>query len=202
VNALIVKNKSLIEGISNGGNNTCDDRYPVQCVGDKTTYEACSDSAGLIGCDKATGRCPLFFELGASKKDDMVSGWVCLFIALFILIMCLIGLVALLRRALLGASTEIIYKATNINDYFAIAIGCGVTILVQSSSITTSTLVPLAAMGILTIEKMYPLTLGAGIGTTVTALLAAMVSSKIEGLQIALVHVFFNVTGVVIWYRE
>jgi sodium-dependent phosphate cotransporter len=49
---------------------------------------------------------------------------------------------------------------------------------------------------------MYPLELGADIGTTFTALIAAMVSSKIESLQIALVHLFFNLTGIVIWYRK
>jgi sodium-dependent phosphate cotransporter len=49
---------------------------------------------------------------------------------------------------------------------------------------------------------MYPLELGADIGTTITALMAAMVSSKIESLQIALVHLFFNLTGIVMWYRK
>ena len=43
-----------------------------------------------------------------------------LFLALFILILCLMGLVALLRKMLLGASTRIIYKATSINEYLAI----------------------------------------------------------------------------------
>ena len=47
---------------------------------------------------------------------------------------------------------------------------------------------------------MYPLIIGADIGTTITALLAAMVSSKVEALQIALVHLFFNVTGMILWY--
>jgi len=47
---------------------------------------------------------------------------------------------------------------------------------------------------------MYPLVLGADIGTTFTALMAALVSSKLESLQIALSHLFFNVTGLIIWY--
>ena len=47
---------------------------------------------------------------------------------------------------------------------------------------------------------MFPLTLGANIGTTVTGLLAAMVSDNIDALQVALCHLFFNVTGIVIWY--
>ena len=42
--------------------------------------------------------------------------------------------------------------------------------------------------------------LGADIGTTVTALMAALVSAKVESLQIALAHLFFNVTGIFMWY--
>jgi hypothetical protein len=51
-------------------------------------------------------------------------------------------------------------------------------------------------------EKCIRLSSGADIGTTFTALMAAMVLSKIESLQIALVHLFFNLTGIVIWYRK
>lgn len=130
----------------------------------------------------------------------MVSGWVSLVVALFVLIFCLVGLVALLRVMLLGASTRIIYKATNINPILAMLIGTGVTVLVQSSSITTSALIPLAGVGVLQLAQIYPLTLGADIGTTFTALMAAMVSSDLGSLQIALAHLFFNLTGIVIWY--
>lgn len=200
VKSFIVANNDLIKATANN-EVSCTERYPIQCEG-PVSYENCQETAGVIGCHKKTGRCPIFFQVGASKRDDMVSGWVCLVIAMFILISCLIGLVSLLRTILLGASTRIIYKATNINDLLAIAIGCGVTILVQSSSITTSTLVPLAGVGVLQLEKLYPLILGADIGTTMTALMASMVSSKVESLQIALVHLFFNVTGIVIWYRK
>jgi sodium-dependent phosphate cotransporter len=199
VKTFIIANKDLIEETAND-EGTCKDRYPIQCNG-SVNYDNCQENAGAIGCNEKTGGCPVFFQVDASKNDDMVSGWVCLVIALFILIMCLVGLVGVLRKVLLGASTRILYKATNINDFIAIAIGCGVTILVQSSSITTSTLVPLAGVGVLRLEKMYPLELGADIGTTFTALMAAMVSSKIESLQIALVHLFFNLTGILIWYR-
>ena len=114
--------------------------------------------------------------------------------------MCLIGLVTLLQKMLLGTSTRIIYKATNINGYLAMLIGCGITILVQSSSITTSTLTPLVGMGVIQLEQMYPLTLGANIGTTFTAVMAALVSDKIDAMQTALAHLFFNISGIIIWY--
>ena len=74
------------------------------------------------------------------------------------------------------------------------------TIIVQSSSITTSTLVPLVALGIITVEQMLPLTLGANIGTTCTAFLASIVTEKKNAIQIALVHLFFNIIGICIWF--
>lgn len=53
-------------------------------------------------------------------------------------------------------------------DYLAIGAGCILTILVQSSSIFTSALTPLAGIGVISLERMYPLTLGSNIGTTTT----------------------------------
>jgi len=47
---------------------------------------------------------------------------------------------------------------------------------------------------------MYPFTLGANIGTTVTGILAAGVASTSDAMQVALAHFFFNVTGIIIFY--
>ena len=55
----------------------------------------------------------------------------------------------------------------------ALLAGLVMTVAVQSSSITTSILVPLVAAGVLTLRNAFPVTLGANIGTTVTALLAS-----------------------------
>jgi solute carrier family 34 (sodium-dependent phosphate cotransporter) len=76
-----------------------------------------------------------------------------------------------------------------------ILVGLGVTVAVQSSTITTSILVPLVASGILTLRSAYPITVGANIGTTITALLASLAVARPEGLTIALVHTLFNVTA-------
>jgi sodium-dependent phosphate cotransporter len=65
-------------------------------------------------------------------------------------------LVTLLRRLLAGASTQLLYKATHIQPLLAMVIGCGVTVLVQSSSITTSVLTPLAGVNVLSKEQMLP----------------------------------------------
>ncbi len=79
-------------------------------------------------------------------------------------------------------------------------VGIIVTVAVQSSSITTSILVPLVAAGLILVRNAYPITLGANIGTTVTALLAALASGAVSGMTIALVHLLFNIVGILILY--
>jgi solute carrier family 34 (sodium-dependent phosphate cotransporter) len=81
-----------------------------------------------------------------------------------------------------------------------ILVGIAVTVAVQSSTITTSILVPLVAAGILTLPNAYPITLGANVGTTITALLASLAVLRPEGLTIALVHTLFNLTALVVIY--
>lgn len=82
----------------------------------------------------------------------------------------------------------------------AMALGALVTVSVQSSSITTAILVPLAAAGVITLANAFPVTLGANVGTTITALLAALAASRPEALTVALVHTLFNVAGIAILY--
>ena len=82
----------------------------------------------------------------------------------------------------------------------AILVGAVITISVQSSSITTSVLVPLAASGVLTLENIYPVTLGANVGTTVTALLASLATGNPAAVTVAIVHTLFNVSGIVLFY--
>jgi len=73
------------------------------------------------------------------------------------------------------------------------------TILVQSSSIFTSTLTPLVGLGVITIERVYPFTIGSNIGTTVTGIMAALTAKNGQelrnSLQVALCHTFFNIIG-------
>jgi len=128
------------------------------------------------------------------------AGIFVLVLSIIMLIIALLGLVKCLQRTLGHFSEEAVKKALDMNGYVAIVIGALVTMLVQSSSITTSTLTPLCAMGSLTLESMLPLTLGANIGTTLTGILAALQGDSTLGFAIALVHVFFNVFGVVLFY--
>ena len=82
----------------------------------------------------------------------------------------------------------------------AILLGVIITIAVQSSSITTSVLIPMSAAGVLSLRNAFPVTLGANVGTTITALLAALATDAPEALTIALVHTIFNVVGILLVY--
>jgi sodium-dependent phosphate cotransporter len=84
------------------------------------------------------------------------------------------------------------------SSLIGILVGMVVTFSVQSSSITTSILIPLVASGILLVRNAYPITLGANIGTTVTALLAALGAGAVDGLTIAITHTLFNVAGILL----
>lgn len=207
-------NKTVIKDTATGKVESCDEYYPVMCLGGIEDYKHCASKCdkdagevqgvdcgrvGLITCDKKTG-CPAFFQNGASQQDDVTSGGVCLFLSLVLLLICLMGLVNVLQRGLMGMSTRVIYKATKVPGIFGIIIGAAITVLVQSSSITTSVLTPIVGLGVIQLEQMLPLTLGANIGTTITGLLAALVSGKVEALQVALAHLFFNISGILIWY--
>lgn len=131
---------------------------------------------------------------------DVGGGILALIFSILLLTAGMIGLTKLLSLIFMGNIQKILQYALKVNDYVAIVIGMLVTILVQSSSVTTSALTPLCGLGVLPLVKMLPLTLGANIGTTCTALIASLVSLKFGAVQIALVHLLFNISGILIWF--
>jgi sodium-dependent phosphate cotransporter len=80
------------------------------------------------------------------------------------------------------------------------ALGTILTGTIQSSSVTTSLVVPLVSTGVLTIEQIYPYDLGANIGTTITAILASLVTGSKLAITVAFAHSCFNILGACIWY--
>ena len=80
------------------------------------------------------------------------------------------------------------------------ALGMVITSIIQSSSVTTSLIVPLVASSILTLRQIFPYVLGANIGTTVTAILASLTIGSKIGITVAFAHLSFNVLGTIIWY--
>ncbi len=105
-----------------------------------------------------------------------------------------------MRLLIAGAAERSLNVVLGRSGLLGIFVGMTITMAVQSSSITTSLLVPMMAAGVLTLRNAYPITLGANVGTTVTAMIAALAVPQIEGLQIALVHLLFNIAGILLFY--
>ncbi len=124
-------------------------------------------------------------------------------IGILLILACVTYLGKVLQQVLVGRAKEVLHKALGRGPLTGITSGALVTIMVQSSSTTTSLMIPLAGGGVFSTRQLYPFTLGANIGTTITALLAATAISGAGAqlaLTIALVHVLFNLFAVVIIY--
>ena len=136
---------------------------------------------------------------------DSGGGILGLIISLIVLCISLYYIVKILHRLVIqsegkGIILRWIKKSVSISPYLTMLLGTLLTISVQSSSIITSTFTPLVGLDILTVEQMFPLTLGANIGTTFTAILASLVTGSANAIQIALCHLIFNIIGIIIWY--
>ena len=138
---------------------------------------------------------------------DIAAGGVMVGIAIAMLIVSLIYLVRTMRELVMSSAEGLVDKYLFRNDFVAFGLGVLLTILVQSSSITTSVAVPLVAAGLLTLSRCYPFTLGANIGTTCTALLASLATVQVVdgkaatiGVTAAFAHLLFNVFGIAVFY--
>ena len=113
-----------------------------------------------------------------------------------LIFLCLTMITKIMKKVIAHKAERAMNKALKKSVVFAIAVGAMITMAVQSSSITTSLIVPMCGSGILSLEAAFPVMLGANIGTTITAFLASLATDK-NGLVIALVHVIFNTIGIV-----
>ncbi len=130
-----------------------------------------------------------------SFENDIIY----LVISVLITFICLVSIVKLLRSLVLEKIEAFFDQYIFKTALRAIGFGIVLTIMVQSSSITTSLVVPLAGAGVLTLKKIFPFTLGANIGTTITALLAAL-TGTVAALVAAISHLLFNILGIAIIY--
>jgi len=174
-------------------------RDVVECTGDCEEWEGpikkyiTPFSKGLMGV----------FEDEWGMNENAV-GWLSIGLSLIMTFNVLFMISKSMSYVMEGKPTELLQKSLDLNNYLTILMGLGFTILVQSSSITTSVLTPLCATGMVKLEQMFPLTVGANLGTTVTGLLASTTaaSNAKSALQVALCHTFFNVFGTIIWYVQ
>ncbi len=121
-------------------------------------------------------------------------------ISLFCLLFALIRMVKALKVLVVTKAEAWFDRYLFKTALRAFFVGLLLTAMVQSSSITTSLAVPMAAGGLLTLAQVFPYTLGANIGTTVTAILAALVTGNLAAIIVAFSHLLFNVTGILIWW--
>lgn len=131
------------------------------------------------------------------------QAWVVLAFGALLLVMSMRQIVRLLRGLVLTRTEGILSAYVFRSLGTAVLWGIVLTVLVQSSSVTTSLTVPLVAASALTVRQTYPFIVGANVGTTVTAMLVALVALPSElpvslaaaALHLGLVHVCFNVGG-------
>ncbi len=149
------------------------------------------------------GAAPIQFVANHLFSSPQWQGITVVFASAVLIFGCLLLLVQTMKR-LMGRRVEgLVEKVLGRSAMLGMLIGLIATVLVQSSSITTSLLVPLAGAGLITLEQAFPVTLGANVGTTVTAVLASMAVSGPNahfGVAIALTHLLFNVLGILIIY--
>lgn len=129
--------------------------------------------------------------------------WCLFFLGLFCLFTALFFIVKVLRSMMLGRLESFFDRYIFRTAFLAFIVGLILTLSVQSSSVTTSLVVPLVGAGVLTVEQIFPYTLGTNIGTTITAILAGLATvagGTTAGLTLALAHLVFNIFGACIFY--
>jgi len=135
--------------------------------------------------------------------SETVAGIVLIVLGIAMIFFVITYIGKLLKVLMVGRAKEILHSAVGRGPFSGIVSGTAITVLVQSSSTTTSLIVPLAGSGVFSLRQVYPFTLGANIGTCITALLAATAISganAVFALQVALVHLSYNMLGVVVIY--
>ena len=134
--------------------------------------------------------------------------WLVLLVSVIITFLMLLAIVKLLQSLVLKKLEAFFDAFLFRNAAIAFMVGLFLTVLVQSSSITTSLIVPLAGAGVLRLQQIFPFTIGANIGTTVTGLLAALAVAGqpgidpklvLAGATVAFAHFLFNASGALIF---
>lgn len=147
---------------------------------------------------------PVVKQIQSLFNEDLIGSyyvWIWLAISLLLLFVALKSLTSIFKDSITsGIEDKGKQKDIFKNNYSSLGWGFGLTVLAQSSSITSSLIVPFVAARKITLQKAFPFLMGANIGTTTTALIAGLTNDVKAGLAIALVHFFFNVLGVAIFF--
>ncbi len=167
-----------------------------------TGFGGAAYESPIKGALKA-GLRPIKAVIGFLFENQRVAAVLLILVSGVLIFTALILLVKVMRSTLQTRVELFVSKALDVSPLLAMLVGVIVTVMVQSSSITTSLLVPLAGAGILTLYQAFPITIGANIGTTVTAFLAALAATGPHAqaaVTIALVHLLFNLSATLLIY--
>lgn len=179
--------------------------HPLEKLAQGTAYLFYGDadlsmgSVNIVGM--ATKPITSSVESLAMNLPMLAGGIAMIMLGIAVIFLAIRYIGALLRILMVGQAKNIMHNAIGRGPVTGIASGAMVTFLVQSSSTTTSLMVPLAGSGAFSLRQIYPFTLGTNIGTTFTALLAATAitgATAILALEIALVHLMFNCFAVLV----
>ena len=127
------------------------------------------------------------------------NGILILIVSLALLFFALGYIVKIIKSLVLRKIESFFSKYIFTTTFRSFLFGLILTSIIQSSSVTTSLVVPLAGAGILNLNQIFPYTVGANIGTTITAFLASLATGNVNGISIAFAHTIFNVLGTIIW---
>jgi sodium-dependent phosphate cotransporter len=128
------------------------------------------------------------------------SAWLSALLAFVLLFIALHFIVKVLRSMVLSRVEKFFQRYVFRTPVLSFGLGIGLTATVQSSSITTSMVVPLLGAGVLNLEQIYPYLLGANIGTTITAFLASLVTGSHDAVAVAFAHLIFNIYGIALFW--
>jgi len=121
-------------------------------------------------------------------------------LGLLTLFVALQQMMKVMRGAILSRLESLFDRVLFRNDAASFTLGMVTTASVQSSSATTSLVVPLAGTGVLSLRQIFPYTLGANIGTTITAILASFSTGNPDAVTVAFAHLSFNILGIMVYY--
>jgi len=134
-------------------------------------------------------------------KEHLGSYPLIIFILSLLLLLFSLKLMVDSLRVLVVKNAEVWFDRFLFKTAFhAFLAGLLLTVMVQSSSITTSLVVPMAGAGVLTLRQVFPYVLGSNIGTTITAILAALITGNLAAITVAFSHLLFNISGIIIWW--
>ena len=146
------------------------------------------------------------FKLIINPATDLIlrgtreNGMICLILSIILLFGSLRFMVKLIKSLVIGRLERFVHTYLFCSAARSLLLGLILTAIVQSSSATTSLVVPLLGAGLLTVSDMFPYSMGSNIGTTVTAAMASLVTGNPLAITVAFQHIFFNTLGVTIFF--